>query len=232
MILISLFLLEMSSNRRNNLPAAGGAGAGAAAGGAGAAAGGAGAAAGASSGMTADRKIKEFQDYLTANGLTLDTKIEGAFIKLIIKKGDKEVALLIYTDYKEPPAKEFHDMEVFKTPTIYVHQVTRLDEAYKGIGKLLMQYVAALAAKQHKTFGFTAISDRGNTEKLVRYYNSIGANKVNKRFDKIPWGFTQRQLARRGVMYKTNDPLKIVSSGGGGKTRKRQHRKRKQTRRT
>jgi hypothetical protein len=213
----------MSSNSRNNLPAAGGAGA---------AAGGAGAAAGASSGMTADRKIKEFQDYLTANGLTVDEQQKGIFTVLTIKKGDSEVALIRYTDYKEPPAKSFFgNMEAFEKPTIYVDQVTRLDNAYKGIGKLLMQYVAALAAKQHKTFGFTAISDRGNTEKLVRYYNSIGANKVNKRFDK-PWGFTQRQLARRGVLYKTNDPLKIVSSGGGGKTRKRQHRKRKQTRRT
>ena len=205
----------MSSNSRNNLPAAGGAGE-----------------APRASGMTADQKIKEFQDYLTAHGLTLNENKQNLTTVLTIKKGEDKVAHLKYTDYKEAPSKSFYGpMETYTTPTIYVDQVTRFNPDYKGIGKLLMQYVAALAAKQHKTLGFTAISNIHNTEKLVRYYNSIGANRVNKRFDK-PWKTAERTLAIRGVLYKTNDPLKIVSSGGGGKTRKRKHHKRKQTRRT
>lgn len=196
------------------------------------AAGGAGEAPGASK-MTADRKIKDFQDYLAREGLVLDTKTNGIGTTLTITKGDTSVAHIKYNDFNEPPNKDFKgDMKSFDKPTIYIHQVSRFDDAYKGIGKSLMQYVAAVAAKQNKILGFTAVSNKGNTEKLVRYYNSIGANKVNKRLDKIPWGTGQRTLAKKGVLYKTNDPLKIVSSGGGGKTRKQQHRKRKQTRRT
>lgn len=180
----------------------------------------------------ADRKIKNFQEYLAREGLALDTATKGIGTTLTIKKGDTAVAHIKYDDFNEPPNKAFKgDMEIFDKPTIYVHQVTRFDDEYKGIGKSLMQYVAALAAKQNKMLGFTATSNRGDTEKLVRYYNSIGANKVDKRLNKNPWGPGQRMLARKGVLYKTNDPLKIVSSGGG-RTRKREiHRKRKQTRR-
>jgi hypothetical protein len=90
-----------------------------------------------------------------------------------LKTRDSNKNPMILADYKE-------------TPHVYIIHVIRQDmsERYNGIGKKLIQYVAAQAVLNGLILVFAAVGSRGRKfGNLVKYYNSLGANRVPQHKD-------------------------------------------------
>lgn len=179
----------------------------------------------------ADAKIAEIKSYFETNGFVLKEEEPKtvshemqSLISIIIKKDGEKIAHILYTDYNVAPSSITRNMS-YTEPVIDIEQVTVFNPAseFKGIGKKLIQYVAALAVKAGKPLTFRAVASSDpdkNFVKLIKYYNSLGANRFDMpglpKIDPLrpAHAIGIRMLGPRGILYKTNDPLKIIQSAG------------------
>lgn len=66
-----------------------------------------------------------------------------------------------------------------KTITIDLVERVKKTETTKGLGKLLLYFISCIAWQKDYTIEFLALNNN-NSDKLLRYYNSLGFTRKNK----------------------------------------------------